>query len=68
MKWTPQTVYAGLIVLTICVIFIMIEFGILRRSEQGDVDASRNLLDGNIKLLIGLLAGFIVGKHVEKPK
>ena len=62
MKWTPQTICAVLLVVTICGIFLMVETGILYRSEHGDVQESRQLLDGNMKLIIGMLTGFLIGK------
>ncbi len=68
MKWNPQAICAVVIVFTICLIFIMAEWGILQRSEHGDVEASRNLLDGNIKLLIGLLGGFLIGKTIKQEE
>jgi len=68
MKWTPQTLCATMLVTTICIIFIAVEFGILKRSEHADVQESRQLLDGNLKLIIGLLTGFLLGKHISNNK
>lgn len=68
MKWTPQTVCAVMLVTTICIIFIAVEVGILRRSEHADVQESRQLLDGNLKLIIGMLTGFLIGKHSQQNK
>ena len=55
-----------MLVTTICVIFIMVECGVLWRSEDADVQDSRQLLDGNLKLIIGMLTGFLIGKHSQQ--
>ena len=67
-KWTPQNICAMFLVLVIGIIFIMVECGILYRSEHGDVQESRQLLDGNIKLIIGMLTGFLIGRNVHNKQ
>ncbi len=66
--WTPQTVCMTVVIFTVCSILLMIQIGVLRRSELGDVEASRNLLDGNLKLIIGALLGYLTGSNVNKNK
>ena len=68
MKWTPQTICAVMLVTTICIIFVLVEFGVLFRSDHGDVENSRQLLDGNLKLIIGMLTGFLIGKSSQQNK
>ena len=63
MKWTPQKICGMFLVAVIGTIFIMCELGILYRSNQGDVAESRALLDGNLKLVIGMLTGFLLGRN-----
>ncbi len=57
-----------MIVFTICAILLLIEWGIFMRSREGDVEASRALLDGNLKLLMGSLLGFGIGKSMNQNK
>ncbi len=60
--WTPQSIACLLLVVTVCGILVMIEVGIFLRSSSGDVAESRTLLSGTIQLVIGLIAGFVLGK------
>lgn len=68
-KWTPHTVCFVAITLTVCIICIAIEFGIVSRSGPEDVKDSRNLLDSKLSLIIGILGTLLgVGRRIsDKP-
>ncbi len=60
--WTPQSIACVMLISTVCVIMLTMEAGIVCRSGLGDVQESRELLTHLADIVIGLTAGFFMGK------
>ncbi len=63
--WTPQAIACVMLIGTVCVIMLTIEFGIVTRATNADVAESRALLSHTTDLVIGLTAGFFMGKTIH---
>ncbi len=66
--WTPQNIACLLLITTVCIIMLTIEFGIVTRTTSSDVAESRQLLSHTTDLVIGLTAGFFMGKTIHKDE
>ena len=61
-KWTPQNIACVMLIGTVCIIMLAIEAGIVTRSAPSDVSESRQLLNHMTDIIIGLTAGFFMGR------
>jgi len=66
--WTPQAIACVALVFTMCIIMLTIEAGVFMRSTSNDVAESRTLLKDTMTLVMGLTAGFFMGKATDKDK
>ncbi len=64
--WTPQAIACVMLIATVCIIMLTIEAGIVTRATSSDVAESRALLAHTTDLVIGLTAGFFMGKTILK--
>jgi hypothetical protein len=64
--WTPQEIACVILIGSVCLIMIAMEGGIVFRSTAGDVADSRQLLSHMTDIVIGLTAGFFMGKSKQK--
>jgi len=60
--WSPQAIVCSVLIFSVCLIMLTMELGIFLRSDHGDVADSRQLLSHMTDLVIGLTAGFFMGK------
>ncbi len=67
-SWTPQNIACVMLITTVCIIMLTIEFGIVTRSTPSDVAESRALLSHTTDLVIGLTAGFFMGRTIQKEE
>ncbi len=65
-RWNPQSICATMVVATFCLVLMTVEAGVVMRATAGDVSESRILISDTIKIRIGLLSGFFVGKARER--
>ena len=64
---TPREIAVLMLISTVCIILMAMEFSIVMRASGADVAESRALLADITKMVIALTAGFFMGKKDEQP-